>query len=75
MLCGGVRVDAGDVVVADEEGVVTVPAARAARILAAARARLAKEAAQTLDDWETAHRARIDAILKEQGYGEQAPAR
>jgi 4-hydroxy-4-methyl-2-oxoglutarate aldolase len=66
--CGGVRVEAGDVVVADEEGVVAVPAARRSDVLAAARARLAKEAAETLDAWEAAHRARIDEILAEAGF-------
>lgn len=66
--CGGVRVEAGDVVVADEEGVVAVPAARRAEILDAARAKLAKEAAESLDTWESAHRARIDKILAEQGF-------
>ncbi|SOD85595.1 RraA family protein [Streptomyces sp. Ag109_G2-15] len=66
--CGGVRIEAGDVVVADEEGVVAVPAARRAEVLAAARAKLAKEAAESLDDWEKAHRARIDGILAEGGF-------
>ncbi|MEU6259045.1 RraA family protein [Streptomyces sp. NPDC047043] len=66
--CGGVRIEAGDIVVADEEGVVAVPAARRAEVLTAARARLAKEAAESLDAWEVAHRARIDKILAEQGY-------
>jgi 4-hydroxy-4-methyl-2-oxoglutarate aldolase len=66
--CGGVRVEAGDVVVADEEGVVAVPAARRSDVLAAARARLAKEAAETLDAWQAAHRARIDEILAEAGF-------
>ena len=66
--CGGVRVDAGDVVVADEEGVVVVPGARQRQLLVDARARLAKEAAESLDDWERAHRARIDRILREQGF-------
>ena len=66
--CGGVRVEAGDVVVADEEGVVAVPAARRAEILDAARAKLAKEAAESLDAWESAHRARVDKILAEQGF-------
>ncbi|MER6424391.1 RraA family protein [Streptomyces sp. NPDC001137] len=66
--CGGVRVEAGDVVVADEEGVVAVPAARSEEVLAAARAKLAKEAAESLDDWEAAHRARIDKILAERGF-------
>ncbi|MCI3272071.1 RraA family protein [Streptomyces cylindrosporus] len=66
--CGGVRVEAGDVVVADEEGVVVVPAARRDEVLTAARAKLAKEAAESLDEWEEAHRARIDKILAERGF-------
>ncbi|MFI0135821.1 RraA family protein [Streptomyces luteogriseus] len=68
--CGGVAVDAGDTVVADEEGVVVVPGARREEVLAAARARLAKEDARSLDDWESDHRARIAGILAEQGYEE-----
>ncbi|MGW7445667.1 RraA family protein [Kitasatospora sp. NPDC054795] len=66
--CAGVSVAAGDIVVADEEGVVVVPAAERARVLEAARAKLAKEAAETLDDWEAAHRARIDRALAELGF-------
>jgi 4-hydroxy-4-methyl-2-oxoglutarate aldolase len=66
--CGGVRVEAGDVVVADEEGVVAVPAARRSDVLTTARAKLAHEAAETLDAWEAAHRARIDEILGEAGF-------
>ncbi|MFD0411266.1 RraA family protein [Kitasatospora sp. NPDC127116] len=66
--CGGVSVAAGDIVVADEEGVVVVPAAERARVLEAARAKLANEAAETLDDWEAAHRARIDRALAELGF-------
>ncbi|MFF7895458.1 RraA family protein [Streptomyces sp. NPDC007907] len=66
--CGGVAVDAGDTVVADAEGVVVVPAARRAEVLAAARAKLAKEADETLDAWESAHRTRIDRILADQGF-------
>lgn len=66
--CGGVAVDAGDVVVADEEGVVVVPFARADEVLGGARAKLAKEAAESLDEWETAHRARIDEILGAGGF-------
>ncbi|MFJ3892798.1 RraA family protein [Streptomyces sp. NPDC090083] len=66
--CGGVDVDPGDVVVADEDGVVVVPGARRAEVLAVARERLAKEAAESLDTWETAHRARVDELLRAGGF-------
>ncbi|WP_262061456.1 RraA family protein [Streptomyces sp. STR69] len=66
--CGGAVVDAGDIVVADEEGIVVVPAARGTEILTAARARLEKESGETLDDWEKAHRARVDELLRAGGF-------
>ena len=70
VICGGVTVRPGDVVVADEDGVAVVPAARAAEVLADARALLAKEAAETLDAWEAAHRARVEKLLAERGFGD-----
>lgn len=66
--CGGVDVDAGDIVVADEEGVVVVPRARHEQVLLDAQAKVAKEAGESLDDWEAAHRARIDSILRDNGF-------
>ncbi|MER7927563.1 RraA family protein [Streptomyces sp. NPDC096057] len=66
--CGGVAVDPGDVVVADEDGVVVVPGGRRAEVLAGARERLAKEAAEGLDAWEAAHRARVDELLRAGGF-------
>lgn len=65
---GGVTVHAGDIVVADEEGIVVTPGARQEQVLLDARAKAAKEAAETLDEWEAAHRARIDKILADNGY-------
>ncbi|HEX2888271.1 MAG TPA: 4-carboxy-4-hydroxy-2-oxoadipate aldolase/oxaloacetate decarboxylase, partial [Vineibacter terrae] len=44
VVCAGMLVHAGDVVVADDDGVVVVPVAAAAGVLAAGRAREAKEA-------------------------------
>ncbi|MGW5617305.1 RraA family protein [Streptomyces sp. NPDC003877] len=65
---GGVLVHPGDIVVADEEGVVVTPAARREEILDAARTKLAKEAGESLDAWEANHRARIDKALSEGGF-------
>ncbi|MFD6326030.1 RraA family protein [Streptomyces sp. NPDC058442] len=65
---GGVLVHPGDIVVADEEGIVVVPAAREEEILTAARSRLAKEAEESLDTWESHHRARIEKALTDQGF-------
>jgi 4-hydroxy-4-methyl-2-oxoglutarate aldolase len=66
--CGGVVVRAGDIVVADEDGVVVIPADRADEVLGDARGRLAREADQTLDAWEAEHHARIDKILAESSF-------
>ena len=66
--CGGVNVEPGDIVVADEEGIVVVPGPRRDAVLKAAEARAAKDAAETLDTWEAAHRARVDAILRHKGF-------
>jgi 4-hydroxy-4-methyl-2-oxoglutarate aldolase len=68
VLCGGVSVRRGDIVVADEEGVVVVPATRGAEVLERAADKLAREASEPLDAWGAAHRQRIDAILAERGF-------
>jgi len=68
VVCGGVTVHAGDVVVGDEEGLVVIPGDRCEQVLHDARAALAAEAAVSLDEWEQAHRARIDALLAERGF-------
>jgi regulator of RNase E activity RraA len=66
--CGGVTVAAGDVVVADEEGIVVVPIAQTERVLGEAQAKVTQEAGQSLEAWEAAHRSRIDGILARHGF-------
>lgn len=66
--CGGVLVSPGDIVVADEEGIVVVPFAKKEAVLKAARARAEKDAATTLEAWEAAHCAKIEEILRKKGF-------
>jgi hypothetical protein len=49
-------------------GPAYTPGGRAGEVLAAARARLAEEARETLDDWEAAHRLRIENTLRDKGF-------
>jgi regulator of RNase E activity RraA len=66
--CGGVVVNPGDIVVADEEGIVVIPRARAEDVLAKAQARVAADSKLSLEDWERRHRAAVEAALKTRGY-------
>jgi 4-hydroxy-4-methyl-2-oxoglutarate aldolase len=66
--CGGVTVNPGDVVVADEEGIVVVPRGRAEEVLRKAEAKAAADATETLEEWEKKHRARVDGTLRARGY-------
>lgn len=68
VMCGGVWVSPHDVIVADKEGIVVIPADRQDEIFQLASARMEKEANETLESWEATHRAKIDAILKEKGF-------
>ena len=68
VVCGGVSVAPGDIVVADEEGIAVIPYAQAEAVLARAQAKAEKDGAETLDGWEAAHRARIEEILRRKGY-------
>lgn len=66
--CGGAAVHPGDVVVADEEGTVVVPAGRAKEVLEKAQARAASDAELSLEDWEKRHRAQVEKALAAAGY-------
>ena len=68
VICGGVQVYPGDVIVADEEGIVVIPQHQQAAVLAVAQQRHERDATQSLADWQVAHRAKIDKILTDSGY-------
>jgi len=67
VVCGGVTVAPGDVVVADEEGIVVLPRAQAADLLSRAQARAKKEEETTLEQWVKNHKERIDEVVKTLG--------
>ena len=69
--CGSVNVEAGDIVVGGEEGVV-VPALQADAALERAQARAAAES--DLKKWEADHRVRIEGILRREGFSGAADA-
>ncbi|NJL45032.1 MAG: RraA family protein [Leptolyngbyaceae cyanobacterium SM2_3_12] len=64
IVCGGVRVSPGDRVVADEEGIVVIPAAQQEAVWQGAKQRSDRDAAQSLDDWEANHRAKVEQALQ-----------
>lgn len=66
--CGGIVVNPGDVVVADDEGIVVVPLARAPEVLKKAQAKAEADGKLTLEAWEKNHRSKVDATLKARGY-------
>ena len=65
--CGGVAVAPGDMVIADEEGIVVLPLAKADEIRKAAEARAARDASTSLEDWVAAHKKTIDELVKKLG--------
>jgi len=65
--CGGVLVHPGDFVVADEEGIVAVPAADIKAVMDAVAKKSAAEQAQSLDDWEADHERKVNAVLRAAG--------
>ena len=67
VVCGGVTVAPGDMVIADEEGIVVLPKAHAAEMLAKAQARAKKEEETTLEQWVRNHKERIDEAVKTLG--------
>jgi regulator of RNase E activity RraA len=68
--CGGVTVNAGDYIVADEDGIAVIPKDNLVNVYDLAKARTDKDAAMNLADWETQHSKKIESKLQELGYSD-----
>lgn len=68
IVCGGVNVNAGDIIVADEEGIAVIPKAQKETAFDIAKARAEKDAAVTLSEWETEHRKKVEGILRQLAF-------
>lgn len=63
VLVGDVLVHTGDIIVADNDGVAVIPKAQTNTALKIAQQRHAKDASQTLDEWQANHYANVEKIL------------
>lgn len=68
--CGGVDVNAGDIIVADEEGIAVIPKSEAASAFEIAKARADKDEAMSLSQWQAQHSEKVEDTLKALGFEE-----
>ncbi len=66
--CGGVQVNPGDMLVADEEGIAVIPATQQEDIWLFAKQRMDKDATQSLAEWKANHHAKIEQMLQNLGF-------
>ncbi|APE07194.1 diguanylate cyclase [Alteromonas sp. RW2A1] len=68
ILCGGVTVNAGDIIVADEEGIAVIPRSEAESAFKIAKARADKDASMTLSQWQEQHSEKVESTLAKLGF-------
>jgi regulator of RNase E activity RraA len=62
---GGISVNPGDIIVADEEGVAVIPKEKAEDIYAQTKANVEKEKEMSFEQWAANHKDKIDSFYKE----------
>lgn len=70
VVCGGVKVNPGDIVIADEEGIAVVPKEQAETVYEIAKARTDKDASMDLAQWQAEHVDKVESTLKSLGFDE-----
>ncbi len=64
IVAGGIAVNPGDVIVADEEGIAVIPKDRADEIYEQTKANVEKEKAMSFEQWSKNHKEKIDSFYK-----------
>ncbi|WP_104399762.1 RraA family protein [Vibrio penaeicida] len=62
--CGGITVNNGDIIVADQEGIVVIKPEDSQSILAKVKEKVRNENNQTLKEWQSEHQQKITSILQ-----------
>ena len=63
--CGGVAVNSGDIVVANEEGIAVIPVSQSEDIWLRAKQRAESDEATSLNEWQRKHRAKVEKLLRD----------
>lgn len=61
---GGISVNPGDIIVADEEGIAVIPKDRAEEIYQECKEKVKKEAALSFEEWADRHKKNIDSFYE-----------
>ena len=61
---GGIKVNPGDIIVADEEGIAVIPKDRAEEIYQQTKTNVEKEKAMSFEQWAQNHRKKIDSFYE-----------
>ncbi|MED7789151.1 RraA family protein [Francisella sp. 19X1-34] len=65
--CGGININNGDIIVADEEGIVVIKPENAQDLLAKTKAKQTKESKQSLKEWQAEHYQKISSLVTSLG--------
>jgi regulator of RNase E activity RraA len=68
--CGGVTVNGGDYIVADEDGIAVIPQVQLIHVYGLAKARADKDQSMSLDEWQLQHAKKVESKLQELGYSD-----
>lgn len=63
IICGGLTIHPGDLLIADEEGIVAIPATDIESVLATALEKKAEAESTSLEQWREAHQKKIQQAL------------